>query len=75
MAMIAHPPTPVILNSTFIAGGFTSFADINGGVWMKYLPTNEFAWSHVSPDVTDINAGSPTLQRSAIEGQTYRLQL
>ena len=65
---------PAILNGSFGAGSFTNFADLGGSVWLKYLPTNAFTRPLISSSVSGAAAGSPTIEWSAIEGQTYQLQ-
>jgi len=64
----------LIANGSFPAGSFTNYTDPDGSIWLRFLPTNAFARPVIDPQVTGSGTAPKTIQWTAVEGQTYRVE-
>lgn len=64
----------LIANGTYPAGNFTNVVDEAGSVWLRFVPANAFAQPLIDPLVTGAGSGPKTIQWTAVEGQTYRVE-
>jgi len=65
---------PTILNGGFAAGAFTNYADANGNVWLKFIPTNAYTPPVIEATVLNAGTTNTTLSWSAVVGQTYEIR-
>lgn len=64
---------PTIVNGTFAAGVFTNYADVNGNVWLKFIPPNAYTPPVIEPLVS-AGTTNTTISWSAVVGQTYEVR-